>query len=83
MSPARDRWLELGADLRSSVDLFEFLGPQFNETYRARARKRGAEARGRAGPHAARQRARWHGGRSPAASSWPSARVPTNAEIER
>jgi hypothetical protein len=40
VSPEPDRWLELGADLRSSIDLFQFLGPRFNETYRARAWKR-------------------------------------------
>src|SRR5438477_4835028 len=40
VSPESDRWLELSADLRSSIDLFQFLGPRFNETYRARAWKR-------------------------------------------
>ncbi len=37
VNPAPDRWLELAADLRSSIDLLQFLGPRFNETYRARA----------------------------------------------
>ncbi|HWQ00640.1 MAG TPA: hypothetical protein VN449_00855, partial [Gaiellaceae bacterium] len=34
--PAPDRWLELSADIRSSLDLFQFLDPRFNDTYRAR-----------------------------------------------
>ncbi len=40
VSPPPDRWLELAADLRSSRDLFQFLAPGFNETYRSRARRR-------------------------------------------
>jgi hypothetical protein len=38
--PAPDAWLELAADLRSTLDLVQFLGPRFNETYRRRARRR-------------------------------------------
>jgi hypothetical protein len=38
--PAADRWLELAADVRSSLDLLLFLEPRFNETYRARAWRR-------------------------------------------
>ena len=40
VSPRADRWLELSADIRSSLDLMQFLGPRFNETYRARAWRR-------------------------------------------
>ena len=40
VAPRPDRWLELSADIRSSQDLFQFLGPRFNETYRARAWRR-------------------------------------------
>jgi hypothetical protein len=39
-----DRWLELSADVRSSLDLLRFLGPRFNETYRARAWRRAPKA---------------------------------------
>jgi hypothetical protein len=82
VTPAPDRWLELAADLRSSIDLFQFLGPRFNETYRARAWKRAPK------PAAALAR-------GPLARSGPTRRaitsafrtleraVPTNAEIER
>jgi hypothetical protein len=38
--PDGDRWLELAADIRRTLDLYRFLGPGFNETYRARAWKR-------------------------------------------
>jgi len=38
--PATDRWLEFGADVRSALDLFQFLEPRFNETYRARSWRR-------------------------------------------
>lgn len=82
VSPARDRWLELGADLRSSVDLFEFLGPQFNETYRARARRRAPK------PAAALARtplAKSALARRTIAGGFQLAEsaLPTNAEIER
>ena len=40
----RDRWLELAADVRSSLDLFRFLDSRFNETYRARAWRRAPKA---------------------------------------
>jgi hypothetical protein len=82
VAPPGDRWLELAADLRSSIDLFQFLGPRFNETYRARARKRA--------PRPALALAR-----TPLARSGPTRRavartfelaesaLPTSAEIER
>ena len=83
-SPARDRWLELGADLRSSVDLFQFLGPRFNETYRARAWKRAPRPAVALGPLAARAAARCHGGRSRPASQLAGARACRRTrEIER
>ncbi len=81
-APKGDRWLELSADLRSSLDLFQFLGPRFNETYRARAWKRA--------PKPAAALARSPLGRSAAARRAIGAMfelaeraVPTNAEIER
>jgi hypothetical protein len=82
VSPAHDRWLELGADLRSSVDLFEFLGPQFNETYRARARRRAprpaaALARSPVARSATARRAIARG------FELAEAALPTNTEIER
>src|SRR6185437_13177782 len=82
VSPRQDRWLELGADLRSSIDLFEFLGPQFNETYRARARRRAPK------PAAALARtrlARSAVARRTIAGAFELAEnaLPTNAEIER
>jgi hypothetical protein len=40
VEPAPDRWLELSSDLRSSLDLLQFLDPRYNETYRARAWER-------------------------------------------
>ena len=40
VAPGPDRWLELSADLRTSLDLLQFLDPRFNETYRNRARRR-------------------------------------------
>ena len=40
VQPGPDRWLALAADIRSSLDLFQFLGPRFNDTYRARAWER-------------------------------------------
>jgi hypothetical protein len=82
MSPAPDRWLELAADLRSSIDLFQFLGPRFNETYRARAWERA--------PRPAAALARGPLARSPAARRAITSvfrtlerTVPTNGEIER
>ncbi|HEY7690852.1 MAG TPA: hypothetical protein VH816_00785 [Gaiellaceae bacterium] len=82
VSPRPDRWLELGADLRSSIDLFQFLGPRFNETYRARAWKRA--------PRPAAAIARSPLSRSAASRSAVTATfrlleraVPTNGEIER
>src|SRR5205085_12028548 len=82
VTPQPDRWLELAADIRSSLDLFEFLGPRFNETYRARAWRRAPR------PVAALAR-------SPVATTKAGRRaiaralrlveraVPTNAEIEQ
>jgi hypothetical protein len=82
LQPAPDRWLELASDIRSSLDLFQFLDPRYNETYRARAWDRAPR------PAAAL-------GRSPLARHSASRRavgagfevlqraVPTNAEIER
>src|SRR4051794_16810805 len=37
VQPAPDRWLELASDIRSSLDLFQFLDSRYNETYRSRA----------------------------------------------
>jgi hypothetical protein len=81
VNPAPDRWLELTADLRSSIDLFHFLGPRFNKTYRDRAWKRA--------PKPAAALARTPLARSPAArhaitSAFRTLEraVPTNGEIE-
>jgi hypothetical protein len=57
VQPAPDKWLELSSDLRSSLDLFQFLDPRYNETYRARAwdrapRPAAALGRSRLGRHA-------------------------------
>ena len=81
-SPGPDRWLELAADVRSSLDLFQFLDPRFNETYLARALERAprpAAALGRSplGRHAASRRA------VSAAFELIQRAVTTNAEIER
>jgi hypothetical protein len=40
IQPESDNWLELSSDIRSSLDLFQFLDPRYNETYRARAWER-------------------------------------------
>jgi hypothetical protein len=40
VKPAAERWLELAADVRSSLDLLLFLDSRFNDTYRARAWRR-------------------------------------------
>jgi hypothetical protein len=40
LPPRGDRWLELAADLRSSIDLLAFGEPWFNDTYRARSWRR-------------------------------------------
>lgn len=40
LPPRGDRWLELAADLRSSIDLLAFREPRFNDTYRARSWRR-------------------------------------------
>jgi len=80
--PAQDRWLELAADVRSSLDLFLFLGPRFNDTYRARAWRRA--------PRPAAALARTRIGSTRAAQRIVSAglrlaehALPTNPEIER
>src|SRR5581483_7906576 len=82
VSPEQDRWLELAADVRSSLDLFLFLGPRFNDTYRARAWRRA--------PRPAAAIARTRLGSTPAARRVLSAglrlaehALPTNPEIER
>jgi hypothetical protein len=80
--PAPDRWLELSADIRSSLDLFQFLDPRFNDTYRARAWERApkpAAALGRSplGRHAASR------GAIGAAFEVAQRAVETNAEIGR
>jgi hypothetical protein len=80
VTPVPDRWLELAADIRSSLDLLQFLAPRFNETYRERAWRRAprplaALARTRLGVAARRVVA--------AALRVLERVVPTNAEIER
>src|SRR5438552_17279718 len=40
IDPDPDRWLELAADIRSALDLVQFLSPRFNDTYRERAWRR-------------------------------------------
>jgi hypothetical protein len=82
VNPEPDRWLELGADLRSSIDLFQFLGPRFNETYRARAWKRAPK------PAAALARgplARRASSRHAITATFRTLErvVPTNGQIER
>jgi hypothetical protein len=77
-----DRWLELSADVRSSLDLLRFLGPRFNETYRARAWRRAPR------PAAAMVRGplgRTSGGRRVLAAGLRIVEraIPTNTEIER
>jgi hypothetical protein len=81
-APGSDRWLELTADVRSSLDLFQFLGPRFNETYRARAWRRA--------PRPAAALARTRAGRSASVRHAVTAALqlidraaPTNAQIER
>jgi hypothetical protein len=82
VAPAPDRWLELAADVRSALDLFLFLGPRFNETYRARAWRRA--------PRPASALARTRLCSSPGARRLVSSgltlaerALPTNPEIER
>ncbi len=80
--PAPDRWLELAADVRSALDLFMFLGPRFNDTYRARAWRRAprpaaAFARTRLGSSAPIRRL------VSSALQLAERALPTNMEIER
>jgi hypothetical protein len=82
VSPRADRWLEFSADIRSSLDLLQFLGPRFNDTYRARAWRRApkpaaALARSRVGSRPAVRRA------AIAGLGVLEQVVPTNGEIER
>src|SRR5919197_751460 len=82
VTPAPDHWLELAADVRSSLDLFQFIGPRFNETYRARV------WRGAPRPAAALARSGIGSARPVRAGVSAALRVaeralPTNAEIER
>jgi hypothetical protein len=82
VTPRADRWLELSADIRSSLDLFQFLGPRFNDTYRARAWRRAPKpaavlARSRVGSRPAVRRA------AIAGLGVIEQVVPTNGEIER
>jgi hypothetical protein len=80
--PPPDRWLELALDVRSVRDLFQFLGPRFNETYRARAWERAPK------PAAALARTRL-GTASPVRSLMTGGTglveraLPTNPDIER
>jgi predicted glycosyltransferase len=77
-----DRWLELSADVRSSLDLLRFLGPRFNETYRARAWRRAPRA---AAALARGPLGRTSGGRRVLTGGLRMVEraIPTNAEIER
>jgi hypothetical protein len=82
IDPDPDRWLELAADIRSALDLVQFLSPRFNDTYRERAWRRA--------PRPAAWLARTRAGRASlvrkatAASFRVADRViPTNDEIER
>jgi hypothetical protein len=81
VTPLADRWLELSADIRSSLDLMQFLGPRFNETYRARAWRRApkpaiALARSRVGSRPRVRRAAISG------LGMLERAVPTNPQIE-
>jgi len=82
VTPAPDRWLELAADVRSALDLFLFLEPRFNDTYRARAWRRA--------PRPAAALARTRLGSTPTVRRLASSglqlaerALPTNPEIER
>jgi hypothetical protein len=82
VEPAPDRWLELSSDIRSSLDLLQFLDPRYNETYRARAWERAprpAVALGRS-PLGRRAATRTALGRM---FDVLQRTVETNAEIER
>jgi len=82
VDPGPDRWLELAADIRSALDVVQFLDPRFNETYRERAWRRAPRPAARL----ARTRlARLPLARKAAAASLRIAEraVTTNGEIER
>ena len=82
VAPTGDRWLELAADVRSSLDLFQFLGTRFNDTYRARAWRRAPRAAAALGrSRIAQSRLGRH--TLAAALRVVERAIPTNPQIER